>query len=147
VQSQTVAGNPANTSVTLNDTSPATDHWDFSAIEIIPGTPDTQPPKAPTNLTGNAASSNEVDLSWTASTDNVGVAGYDILRDGTQIATSSTTTYKDLSVSPSRTYNYTVKAFDAAGNVSPASNTAPVTTPAVSTNPPVISNSGFALFV
>ena len=140
VQSQTAQGNPANTSVTLNDTAPTSDHYDFSAIEVIPGTPDTQAPTAPTNLRAAAPNANEVDLSWTASTDNVAVAGYDILRNGTQIGTSNSTSYTDLRVSPSTTYNYAVEAYDAAGNVSPASNTATITTPAPSNNPPVLSN-------
>jgi hypothetical protein len=140
VQSQTAAGNAANSTVTLGDTAPTTDHYDFSAIEIIPGTPDTQAPTVPSNLQATAPNSNEVDLSWTASTDNVGVTGYDILRNGKQIATSPTNSYKDLSVSPSSPYTYTVEAYDAAGNTSAASSQANVTTPAPSNNPPVISN-------
>jgi hypothetical protein len=47
VQSQTTAGNAANTSAILNDTAPTGDHYDFSVIEIIPGTRDSQPPTAP----------------------------------------------------------------------------------------------------
>ena len=130
VQSQTTAGNAANTVVTLNDTAPTTDHYDLSAIEIIPGTPDTQAPSVPTNLKVTAPTSNEVDLSWTASNDNVGVTGYDILRNGTQVATSTTASYQDLTVSPSTSYSYTVEAFDAAGNTSGPSDPANVTTPA-----------------
>jgi hypothetical protein len=140
VQSQTAAGNAANSRVTLGDTAPTTDRYDFSAIEIIPGTPDTQAPTVPSNLQATAPNSNEVDLSWTASTDNVSVTGYDILRNGTKIATSPTNSYKDLSASPSTPYTYTVEAYDAAGNTSAASSPANVTTPAPSINPPVISN-------
>jgi chitodextrinase len=139
VQSQTGPGNAAGAPVTLNDTAPTNDHWDLSAIEIIPGSPDTAPPTAPSNLTATAVSSNEVDLGWTGSTDNVGVAGYDILRNGTQIATAPGTTFKDLSVSPSTPYTYTVKAYDSSGNTSDPSGPASVTTPAASVNPPVIS--------
>ncbi len=84
--------------MTLNDTAPNTDHWDFAAIEVIPGTAGYPAPSVPTGLTANAPNSNEVDLSWAASNDNVGVTGYDILRNGTQIGTSSTTSYQDLSV-------------------------------------------------
>jgi hypothetical protein len=140
VQNQTSQGNAANALVTLNDTAPTTDHYDFSAIEIIPGTPDTQAPTAPTNLQPSAPDSNEIDLSWSPSSDNVGVAGYEVLRNGTQIGTSSSTGYQDLKVTPSTTYNYTVEAYDAAGNISQPSNTATITTPAPSNNPPVISN-------
>jgi chitodextrinase len=100
---------------------------------------DTTPPSAPSGLTATATTSSSVSLSWTASTDNVGVIGYNILRNGTKVGTSTTTSYTDNNVASGTTYTYTVTAFDAAGNVSPASNSATVTTPA-STTPPVISN-------
>lgn len=140
VQSTAAPGNSAGTSVTLNDTSPTTDRWDFSAIEITPATPDTTPPSAPSNLQATAVSSNQVSLTWGASTDNVGVAGYAIFRNGTQIATTTGTSYVDNGVSPATNYSYTVEAYDASGNYSLSSNTATVTTPPVSTNPPNISN-------
>jgi fibronectin type 3 domain-containing protein len=107
--------------------------------------PDNTPPSAPTNLTGTAANSAEVDLSWAASTDNLGVTNYDIYRAGTLVGTvpggsaqGSSLTYQDTTVSPSTTYSYTVKARDAANNASAASNTATVTTPAstAAPNPP-----------
>jgi chitodextrinase len=91
------------------------------------GTPDTTAPSAPTNLTGTAAA-NQVDLSWTASTDNVGVTGYQVFRDGTQIGTSPTNRYSDTSVQSNTSYQYTVKAVDAATNPSGPSNTFSVTT-------------------
>ena len=140
VQSQAAPGNPASTPVTINDTAPATDRWNLATIEILPaGAPDGTPPSAPSNLAATAPTSNQVSLSWSASTDNVGVTGYDVLREGTIVGTATGTTFTDLTVSPSTTYNYTVEAFDAANNVSLPSNTAPVTTPASSSNPPVIS--------
>jgi hypothetical protein len=57
VQSQASAGNAANAPVTLKDTAPTTDRYDFSAIEIVPGAPDTQPPTAPSNLQASAPNS------------------------------------------------------------------------------------------
>jgi chitodextrinase len=90
---------------------------------------DTTKPTPPTGLTATASGS-QVNLSWTAATDDVGVAGYDILRDGALIGTSSSTAYTDTTVSPATTYTYTAKARDAAGNVSDPSNAAVVTTPA-----------------
>ena len=73
-------------------------------------------------------------LSWDASTDNVGVTGYDIYRDGTLLASLAPPAgYLDQSVQPGTTYSYYVVAKDAAGNASPPSNTAPVTTPTDST--------------
>jgi chitodextrinase len=88
----------------------------------------------PTGLTGSASSSTQANLSWSASTDNVGVTGYTVYRGGTQVATvsGSTLTYSDTTVAPSTTYSYTVDAFDAAGNHSAQSSPAPVTTPAAS---------------
>ena len=80
------------------------------------------------NLTANAGGSTFVDLAWTASTDDTAVTGYTISRNGTVLATvPSGTTYRDNTVVSGTTYTYTVDAFDAAGNHSPASNGATVT--------------------
>lgn len=84
--------------------------------------PDITVPTAPKNLSAQAVSSGQINLSWTASTDNTGVAGYIVYRDNVEIGTVTTTTYSDLGVVPNTTYSYTVKAFDAAGNVSGSSN-------------------------
>jgi fibronectin type 3 domain-containing protein len=93
-------------------------------------TADTIPPTAPTNLVANATSSTSVALNWVAATDNVGVTGYNVLRNGVSIGTTTTaTTYNDATVVANTTYTYTVTARDAAGNVGPASNPATVTTP------------------
>ncbi len=89
---------------------------------------DNEPPTAPTNLTARAISSSEIDLEWSASTDNVGVAGYYVFRDGVQIDAVATTTYRDQGLSPQTTYSYFSKAFDASGNVSDPSNVASATT-------------------
>src|SRR6185369_14763274 len=61
-------------------------------------TPDTIPPTAPTNLAAPSVMWNQVNLSWTASTDNVGVTGYRVFRNGTQIATTTGTSYSDTTV-------------------------------------------------
>src|SRR5207245_9554946 len=79
---------------------------------------DTTPPSVPTGLTASAVSSSQINLSWTASSDNVGVSGYRVFRGGTQIATTSTTSYANTGLSPSTTYSYTVAAYDDAGNLS-----------------------------
>jgi hypothetical protein len=72
-----------------------------------------------------------VNLSWGAATDNVGVTGYEVLRDGNPIATlGAVTSYVDTTVSPLTHYDYAVRALDAAGNHSTPSNTAGVNTPA-----------------
>jgi YD repeat-containing protein len=92
-------------------------------------TPDTVAPTAPTGLGGTATSSTSVILTWTGSTDNVGVTGYRVYRGGTQIGTTGSTSYTDNGVSGSTSYTYTVTAYDLAGNNSASSNSAPVTTP------------------
>src|SRR3989344_5748408 len=94
------------------------------------GPPDTQAPTTPTNLSATAQSSSQINLAWTASTDNVGVTGYRVYRGGTQVASPSTTSYSDTSLSPSTTYSYTVAAVDGAGNISSQSTSAQATTQA-----------------
>ncbi len=108
--------------------NPYIDHPEYAAQ--IWGTPvaDTQAPTAPTNLATNSPSSNSISLSWTASTDNVGVVAYDIYKDGTFYATVTGTTATVSGLNPSTTYNFYVIAKDAAGNSSTASNTAQGTT-------------------
>jgi fibronectin type 3 domain-containing protein len=90
---------------------------------------DTTPPTAPTGLSATAVSSSQVDLDWNASADDVGVTGYDVYRGTTLINTVTGTSTSDTTVAAGTTYSYTVKAKDAAGNVSPASDPATVTTP------------------
>ena len=96
-------------------------------------TPDVTPPSVPGGLAAVAAASgHEVDLSWNASTDNVGVAGYDVFRDGTQVAeVTSGTSYADTGLSDATSYQYTVAAYDAAGNVSAQSPAVTAVTPDV----------------
>ena len=98
-------------------------------------TPDTQPPTAPSNLTVTAASSSQIGLSWTASTDNVGVTGYFVERcQGAgctlffRIGVSTGTSYNDTGLPPQTTYTYRVRATDAVGNLSSYSNAASTTT-------------------
>jgi chitodextrinase len=109
----------------------------FDSTTIQAASSDTTPPTAPTGLAASAVNSSQVDLSWTASTDNVGVAGYQIWRGpagGTlaEIATTTGTgtTYSDTTVASRASYDYQVKAFDASANISQPSNTATATTPA-----------------
>ncbi len=94
------------------------------------GPPDTTPPTAPTNLTAKAVNPNQVDLSWTASTDNVAVTGYEVFRDSSLLeAIGNVTSYSDNSAQPDTSYDYEVRAVDASGNLSPFSNLVSVTTP------------------
>ncbi|MEV6117014.1 carbohydrate binding domain-containing protein [Streptomyces sp. NPDC052109] len=91
---------------------------------------DTQAPTAPTGLTSTGRTSSSVSLSWNAATDNVGVTGYDIYSGSNQVLTVSGTSATVSGLSPSTSYTFTVKAHDAAGNVSGASNAVSVTTDA-----------------
>lgn len=97
--------------------------------------PDEDPPTQPTGLSATPVSSSRIDLSWTESTDNVGVTGYTIYRDDTFLDTvgGSTTTYQDTTLSPDTTYKYEVDAFDAADLHSIRSDPAFATTPPPST--------------
>ena len=112
--------------------------------EVIPGTnlrtqlPDTQAPTAPTNLASSVITTNSFTLSWTASTDNVGVTGYDVYQNGIKInpSTISATTFNVTPLFPNTTYGYYVVAKDAAGNNSANSSTLNVTTQNVDIVPP-----------
>jgi len=105
---------------------------------------DTVAPSAPTGLVVTAVSSSQINLSWTASTDNIGVTGYRVERcqgsgcsNFTQIATPAGTSYSDTGLSASTVYAYRVRATDAAGNLSSYSGTASAATPALpDTTPP-----------
>src|SRR6266480_1905741 len=95
---------------------------------------DTTAPSTPSGLVGVAVSSSQINLSWTAATDNVGVTGYNVYRGGTQIATLGVvTTFQNTGLTASTNYSYTVRAFDAAGNVSGQSMAASATTRAPGT--------------
>lgn len=92
---------------------------------------DTLAPSAPGNLKATAVSPNQVNLTWTASHDNVGVERYHIWRGGSEIGITMKTGYSDTEPKTSRQYSYTVTAYDAAGNVSEHSKVITVTTPAI----------------
>lgn len=101
---------------------------------------DTAAPSAPANLTATAPNSTTVNLSWTASTDNVGVVSYRVFRDGgaTPIATVTGTSTSDTNLAVGSTHNYVVKAVDGANNQSAASNGVVITTPGPDIAPPSV---------
>ncbi len=96
--------------------------------------PDTQPPSAPANLVATAIGVSQVHLSWTASTDNVGVAGYLVERQDpgnpnfVQVGTTTTTNFNDTGLAAGSSYSYRVRAIDAAQNLSDYSDVASATT-------------------
>jgi PQQ-dependent dehydrogenase (s-GDH family) len=102
----------------------------FGDLVLTTGS-DTQAPTAPSNLAESAITQSSLTLTWTASTDNIAVTGYDVFRNGTKINTSliTSTTYNVTGLSASTAYQFYVQAKDAAGNTSPNSNTINITTP------------------
>ena len=114
-------------------TSPFTDTFSISVSgsTVTPPPPpaaDTTAPTTPTNLTASVVSSTQISLTWSASTDNVGVTGYEVYRNGVKAGTVTSTSYNSTGLSASTTYNYYVRAFDAASNFSSASITVNATT-------------------
>ncbi|MBP2834124.1 S8 family serine peptidase [Aquimarina sp. U1-2] len=96
---------------------------------VIGGTaPDTQAPTAPAGLAVSNVTENTLTLNWTASTDNVGVTGYEVYQGNTVIETVTTTTANITGLTANTTYQFNVVAKDAAGNESEASTTINVTT-------------------
>lgn len=142
---------PLLTTTTYNDTTvqPSTAYsYDVIARDVAqnvsdpsntqsittPAKPDLSPPTTPTNLITTTITSTQVGLSWTASTDDIGVVSYDIYRDSVKIGSSTSTTYGDGTVTAGQSYVYYVVALDASGKVSAASNQVTAQVPA-STQP------------
>lgn len=99
-------------------------------VDLVTAVSDTQAPTAPTSLTASGTTATTTNLSWIASTDNIGVTGYDVYHGATLKATVTGTTYSVSGLSAATAYTFSVKAKDAAGNISAASNVANVTTTA-----------------
>jgi chitodextrinase len=101
---------------------PLTSHPDVLQVikdfNLGAATADTTPPTAPTGLTKTAATTTSLSLSWTASTDSVGVTGYNVYRGGTLLGSTSTTSYTFGGLACGTSYTFGVEAKDAAGNVS-----------------------------
>src|SRR5206468_1992641 len=115
---------------------------DVCSSDLGPG--DTIPPTAPSNASATATSSTEIGVSWTASTDDVGVTGYLVERcqgagcaSFTQVGSVAASPFNDSGLTPSTSYSYRVRATDAAGNLTAYSNGASATTQAPpDTTPP-----------
>lgn len=97
--------------------------WQLQSGDVDPQ--DTVPPTAPANLTASGATTSSITLSWSASTDNIGVTGYDIYQGTAKVGSTAATSHTVSGLTANTPYTFTVKAKDAAGNVSAAS--APVT--------------------
>ncbi len=101
-------------------------------------THDATPPSIPTSLSATVTSATSIELNWTEPTDNVGVAGYRVYRDGILISDGVLTSCTDTGLVSSATYSYAVSAYDAAGNVSAQSSAIPVTILELDSTPPSV---------
>ncbi len=112
------------------DAVPNHSAWTTTPVSATtPLAPDTIAPSVPAGLTATAASSTQINLSWAASSDNVGVTGYRVYRAGTLLVTlGAVTTYQNTGLSASTSYSYTVQAVDAVGNASAQSAVVSVST-------------------
>ncbi len=107
-------------------------------LEVTGGSgADTQAPTAPTGLAASNVTQTTLTLNWNASTDNVGVTGYDVYQGASNIGTVTTTSANITGLSAGTAYTFTVRAKDAAGNVSAASNAVNVTTQSAGMSCPV----------
>ncbi len=97
---------------------------------------DTSPPTTPTLLTATPISTSQINLTWSASTDDFELSGYTVRRDGLHIATTTLTSYSDTGLTASTTYEYEVTAFDWMGNLSTTSNALSTTTLETPPSPP-----------
>src|SRR5204863_6205886 len=120
--------------VSAADAVPNYSGWTVPAVSVAtPAAADTTAPSTPTGLLASAVSSSQINLSWGASTDNVGVTGYRVYRAGALLATlGAATTYQNSGLAASTSYSYAVQALDAAGNASAQSASASATTQAAS---------------
>ncbi len=116
VRAKDAAGNVSASSNTVNVTTDSG------------STADTQAPSVPANLSAFNITETTADLSWNASSDNVGVTGYDVYMDGSLLGTVTGTGANITGLVADTSYSFSVRAKDAAGNVSGASNTVNITT-------------------
>jgi len=127
-----IAGSPFANTGTHGFTPPGTNAaGDGDWVLLLEATSvphDTTPPSVPTGVGATVVSSREIDLSWTASTDDVAVAGYRVYRDGVLVHTTFSASFADTGLAPSTSYAYTVAAFDYADN------------PSAQSSPPVVAD-------
>lgn len=103
---------------------------------------DTTPPTTPVLLAAAPMTDSQINISWSASTDNILLSGYSILRDGIPLATTTLLTYSDTGLAASTSYSYAVRAFDPSLNYSTTSNSLATTT--LDTPPPAAAVQGTA---
>ena len=110
-----------------NNRNPYIDHPEY-VQKIWNPTADAQAPTSPANLVSSAKTTTTISLSWTGSTDNTAVTGYNVYMDNVLKTTVTGLTTTITGLTASTAYSFTVKAKDAAGNISATSNTLNITT-------------------
>jgi chitodextrinase len=138
VSARDAAGNTSSPAEVVASTSPC-------PTPPSGGTGDRQPPTAPTGLLSSGTTASSLLLAWTSSTDNVGVTGYAVFRDGTQVGTTPVAGYTVGNLTCGKSYTVGVEAYDAAGNRSSRSQAVVSTTPCpdpTKPTPPQVSLAG-----
>jgi PKD repeat protein len=102
--------------LTVTDNDGATDSASQSVT--VTAAPDSEPPSVPAVLQIDAVTASRIDISWSGSTDNVEVTGYEVFRDGVSWTSVAGTGYSDTGLAPATTHEYQVRAYDEAGNQS-----------------------------
>ncbi|MFC2027316.1 fibronectin type III domain-containing protein [Chloroflexota bacterium] len=135
---ETIEVKPANSAIfdaVGNDASNSTTSGGKTLNDqSVPEITDTTPPSVPTNLASGTVTASSIDLTWTASTDNVRVDGYRIYRDSVQTGTATSTFYSVTGLTSGNTYIYAVSAYDAVGNESDPSVSVSIQTQAQSSH-------------
>ena len=107
------------------------------------GTPDTTPPSPPSNLAVNSPTTTTLPLTWSPSTDNVAVTGYDVILNGNKLTTTTATNYTFNNLTCNTTYTLAIDAYDATGNTSTTTTISTATSTCVSdSTPPTVSITG-----
>ncbi len=114
------AGTTYNYRVSAFDAVPNHSAWTATPVAVttpfaLPP-PDTQAPTVPAGLTGSAASITQINLAWSAATDNVGVTGYYVYLNDAPLTTTTATSFQHAGLTAGTTYRYRVSSYDAAGN-------------------------------
>ena len=131
------AGSTLRVAVTANNAAgSSTADSAPTAVVTAPPTADTSPPSAPSNLSLTATTTSGISLSWSASSDNVGVAGYDVYLNGSKVDSTTQTDYSYTGLACGTGYTLGVVAFDAAGNRSSRSTRTGATAACADTSPP-----------
>ena len=90
--------------------------WTATPVSATTPVADTTPPSVPGGLTATAVSGTQINLNWSAATDNVGVTGYYVYLNNVALSTTTGTSFQHTGLTPGVTYNYRVSAYDAVPN-------------------------------